>query len=295
MLSVRGYQMSLEYARNRPQGRLPGTNPAEPQVPIIEHADVKRMLLTQKAYSQGALGLMLYAARLIDDEKTAPTNEERVEAGKVLAFLTPIVKTWPSEWAQVSLHHGLQIHGGSGYTRDFEIELLYRDNRLNPIHEGTTGIQGIDLVGRKMRRENGESFALLARRIRTSITTARTTTNNRAADLSALAGAVEAALIAVESAATALLAKEDSIRALAWGTPMLFATGHLVIGWIWLEQAMAAINMGASGLIAEQSFVDSRVRCAQFFAETELPKIASWITEILADSDIVFGAQDNEF
>ena len=182
--------MALDYARDRAQGRHPGMNPADAQIPIIEHADVKRMLLTQKAYAQGALGLMLYAARLIDDEKTAPTAQAREEAGKLLAFLTPIVKSWPSEWAQVSLHHALQIHGGAGYTRDFEIELLYRDNRLNPIHEGTTGIQGIDLIGRKMRREQGESFAVLAERIKASIATARARH-----DLSKLAQDIEQALI----------------------------------------------------------------------------------------------------
>lgn len=290
MLAVRGYHMALDYARDRAQGRHPGMNPADAQIPIIEHADVKRMLLTQKAYAQGALGLMLYAARLIDDEKTAPTAQAREEAGKLLAFLTPIVKSWPSEWAQVSLHHALQIHGGAGYTRDFEIELLYRDNRLNPIHEGTTGIQGIDLIGRKMRREQGESFAVLAERIKASIATARARH-----DLSKLAQDIEQALIQVEAAVSAVLAKPDDAQALAWGTPMLFATGHLVIGWIWLEQAIAVLDQDAAGQIADRAFVTSRLRCARFFAKTELPKIAAWIGEILADSDIVFGAQDNEF
>jgi alkylation response protein AidB-like acyl-CoA dehydrogenase len=289
MLACRGYQMSLEYARTRTQGRHPGASPAEPQIPIIEHADVKRMLLTQKAYSQGALGLMLYAARLIDDEKTAPTQEERVEAGKVLAFLTPIVKTWPSEWGQASLHHALQIFGGAGYTRDFEIELLYRENRLNPIHEGTTGIQGIDLVGRKMRRENGESFALLAQRIRASIAA------GQANGLADIADKVALALEEVERAVAALLAKADNAQALAWGTPMLFAAGHLVIGWIWLEQAIAASRMDGSIAGIDDKFIAARLRCARFFALTELPKIASWTAEILADSSTVSGADPDEF
>lgn len=291
MLSCRGYLMSLDYARTRAQGRHPGTPPTEPQIAIIEHADVKRMLLTQKTYAQGALGLMLYAARLIDDEKTAPTAEERDEAGKVLAFLTPIVKSWPSEWAQAALHHGLQIHGGSGYTRDFEIEQLYRDNRLNPIHEGTTGIHGIDLVGRKMRREQGESFGLLTLRIRRSIVAARDMT----AEFAALGSQVETALCQVEKAFQALIDNPDNARALAYGTPALFAAGHLVIGWLWLEQAMAALRLGESGEIADENFVASRIRCARFFAETELPKISSWLGEILAGSDTVFSARNEEF
>jgi len=115
------------------------------QVVIADHADVKRMLLAQKAYSEGALALVLYSARLLDDELTAD-REAAEEAGNLLALLTPLTKSWPSEWAQRSLDLAIQIHGGAGYTRDFEVEQLYRDNRFEAIHEGTTGIQAIDLV-----------------------------------------------------------------------------------------------------------------------------------------------------
>ena len=146
MLACRGYQMSLDYARERTQGRHSGGGKG-PQVPIIEHADVRRMLLSQKAISQGAAGLVLYSARLVDDEKSATSAEERASASEKLALLTPVTKSWPSEWAQLSLHHALQIHGGAGYTRDFEVELLYRDNRLNPIHEGTTAFRARTLSG----------------------------------------------------------------------------------------------------------------------------------------------------
>lgn len=283
MLACRGYQMSLEYARQRRQGRHAGGG-AGPQVPIIEHADVRRMLLSQKAISQGALGLVLFSARLLDDETTAETPEQRARAAQLLALLTPVTKTWPSEWAQVSLHHALQIHGGAGYTRDFEIEQLYRDNRLNPIHEGTTGIQGLDLVGRKIRRDGGRAFAVLAGDIRSTAHAA-----TKIALLQDAARNVEAALTATERAVALLLAEPEEQRALAHATPFLFAFGHLVMGWLWLDQALAA-----AALREEQqgdfprALLDGRITACRFFAETELPKVALWLRPIENGSDIVY-------
>lgn len=291
MLACRGYLMSLDYARQRQQGRATGASSSDPQARIIEHADVKRMLLAQKAYSQGALGLLLFCARLIDEEKTAETAEERALAGQLLAFLTPIAKTWPSEWAQLSLHHALQIHGGAGYTRDFEIEQLYRDNRLNPIHEGTTGIQGIDLVGRKLRRDGGASFALLASRIRDSITHA----NAFSPGLKEVADRLDATLERVEEAVATLLREPENEHAMAQATPALFAIGHLVVGWLWLDQAGAAERMLAGSSAFEPAFLKGRIRACRFFAETELPMVMAWTAPILARSDIVLTTPEDEF
>ena len=195
----------------------------------------RRMLLTQRALTQGALGLVLYSARLLDDEKTAPTEEARAEAAALLSLLTPVTKTFPSEWMQTSLHLALQIHGGSGYTRDFEIEQLYRDNRLNPIHEGTTGIQGIDLVGRKIRKDKGQTFALLAGKVRTTIDRGKLSES-----LGTTAAQLDATLCEVETAVATLLDEAEETRALAHGTAFLYAFGHLVVGWLWLDQALAA-------------------------------------------------------
>ena len=290
MLANRGYQMSRDYALERLQGRVTGTSGGA-QVPIVEHADVRRMLLAQKAIAQGALGLVLFSARLLDDEKTAETQEERETAAALLALLTPATKTWPSEWAQLSLHHALQIHGGAGYTRDFEIELLYRDNRLNPIHEGTTGVQGLDLIGRKLRRDKGAAFALLAERIRATVSKVAPSSN-----LIASASAVEQALAAFEPAVAALIAEADDRKALAHGTPVLFSFGHLVVGWLWLEQAVAAQAMLDGGEAQfEVSFLKGRIRACRYFAETELPKVATWVGPILAGSDLVLAAPIDEF
>ncbi len=290
MLACRGYQMSLDYARERRQGRrVPGG--AGPQVPIIEHADVRRMLLAQKAFSQGALGLVLFSARLLDDENTAPTAAQRTRAAQRLALLTPVTKTWPSEWAQLSLHFALQIHGGAGYTRDFEVEQLYRDNRLNPIHEGTTGIQGLDLLGRKIRRDGGNAFAALATDIRSAIHAAK-----ERSILRDTARLLDEALVAIERTVKVLLAESDEQRALAHATPFLFAFGHLVVGWLWLDQATSAAAMREAGEDDfPQPFLDGRITACRFFAETELPKVAVWLRPIEDGSTLVHSIPTEQF
>jgi len=290
MLAYRGYLMSLDYARQRLQGRPPGSKDGA-QVAIIDHPDVRRMLLAQKAISQGALGLVLFSARLLDEETTAVLPEDCDSAGSLLALLTPVTKTWPSEWAQLSLHHALQIHGGTGYTRDFEIEQLYRDNRLNPIHEGTTGIQGLDLLGRKIRRDKGAAFLKLADRIRATISGITSRSALKAASRS-----LELALVALETAVEILIAEPDDLHALANGTPFLFAFGHLVVGWLWLEQGAAAAAMLARGDPAfDQAFLNGRIRTCRYFAEAELPKVAAWLQPVMEGSDLVLTAPNDEF
>src|SRR5690606_20512495 len=162
MLGYAGYLYSLNYARERPQGRRPdGKDPASAQVPIIEHTDVKRMLLMQKAYVEGAFDLGLYAARLTDDQQTADSEQERRNAGELLDLLTPIVKSWPSEFCLKANEQAIQILGGHGYTREYPVEQFYRDNRLNHIHEGNHGIQSLDLLGRELMQKKGAGVQLL--------------------------------------------------------------------------------------------------------------------------------------
>ena len=162
-LGYTGYLKSLEYARSRPQGR-PATakDPSTPQVPIIEHADVKRMLLAQKAYVEGGLALVLYCARLVDDQRQRPSPTRRPRSATLLLdILTPIAKSWPSQWCLEANSLAIQVHGGYGYTREYDVEQHYRDNRLNPIHEGTHGIQSLDLLGRKVIQRDGALLAEL--------------------------------------------------------------------------------------------------------------------------------------
>lgn len=289
MLAHRGYLMSLEYAQNRLQGRVEAS-PSSPQSPIIEHADVRRMLLAQKAISQGALALVLFSARLLDDEQTLNAATDREAAGRLLALLTPVTKTWPSEWAQVSLHHALQIHGGAGYTRDFEIEQLYRDNRLNPIHEGTTGIQGIDLVSRKLRRDKGAAFAVLAGRMRSTLDEAAIHQ-----DLRISARNLATSLDRFERTVQALIAEPDERRAAAHGAPVLFALGHLVVGWLWIDQALMAIRALAAGEASEAGFLRGRIRACRHFAENELPSVTVWLDPVLSGSSLASDMALDEF
>ena len=172
-LGYTGYLKSLEYARERPQGRpVLAKDPSTPQVPIIEHADVKRMLLAQKAYVEGGMALLLYCARLVDLQHSAESDEERDSVGLLLDILTPVGKSWPSQWCLEANNLAIQVHGGYGYTREYDVEQHYRDNRLNPIHEGTHGIQSLDLLGRKVTQRGGASLAALGDAVTATVATA---------------------------------------------------------------------------------------------------------------------------
>ena len=268
MLGLAGYYASLDYAKNRPQGRpvgKGGKDAGAPQVRLIEHADIKRMLLAQKAYGEGALALNLYCALLVDEQHTG-TPEAADEARLLLEVLTPIAKSWPSEWCLEANSLAIQIHGGYGYTRDFPVEQYWRDNRLNMIHEGTHGIQGMDLLGRKVLMEEGKGLQLLAARIQATIAKARPQPA-----LSAHADALAQALARVGAATKAAWATGEPTEALANAVPYMQAFGHVVLAWIWLELSLAA---GASKDEAHRAGVAG---ATTYFYHYELPKIDAWL------------------
>jgi butyryl-CoA dehydrogenase len=258
-LGYTGYLKSVEYARSRPQGRPPsGKDPAAPQVPIIEHADVRRMLLAQKAYVEGALALNLYCGRLVDEEKTGP---DPGRARLLLDVLTPIAKSWPSQWCLLANDLAIQVHGGYGYTRDYDVEQHYRDNRLNPIHEGTHGIQAQDLLGRKMLRDGGAGLRALVTEMASTAARAATAGGEAAAYGEQLAGACNR-LVEVT---TSLAGLGDPVVVLANASVYLEAAGHLVIAWIWLEQLLAVGDQ-------QGDFYDGKRHAARFFYRWELPR-----------------------
>uniref|UniRef100_UPI00261B6301 acyl-CoA dehydrogenase family protein n=1 Tax=Sphingomonas bacterium TaxID=1895847 RepID=UPI00261B6301 len=209
MLGLAGYLYSLDYARNRLQGRLPGgKDPESPQVPIIRHSDVKRMLMAQKAAVEGALALSFYCGLLLDLQKIAEPPAEERRLALLLDLLTPIAKSWPSEYCLEANKLAIQILGGYGYTRDYPVERFYRDNRLNHIHEGALGIQGLDLLGRKVRLENGAAMRTLFAEI-------ALTTDAASGLFDTEAGALGKACAALGAATDAALACEDIDRGLA--------------------------------------------------------------------------------
>jgi butyryl-CoA dehydrogenase len=274
MLGLAGYYASLDYAKSRPQGRpigASGKDASQPQVRIIEHSDVKRMLLAQKSYGEGALALELYCARLVDEQHTADAAAAD-EARLLLEVLTPIAKSWPSEWCLEANSLAIQVHGGYGYTRDFPVEQYWRDNRLNMIHEGSHGIQAMDLLGRKVLMENGRGMQLLAQRIQATCARAAKHPN-----LSAHAKALGEALGAVGSATKAAWATQNPHEALANAVPYMQAFGHTVLAWIWLDVALATI---AADPAASQSASQGRLGAAQFFYHYELPKIGAWLSVV---------------
>lgn len=279
-LAYRSYRLSVVYARERAQGRPVGVRLGAP-VPIITHPDVKRMLLTQKVYAEGALALCLYCARLVD-------RADDPESTLLLGLLTPVAKTWSSEYGLAACDLAIQIHGGYGYTRDFDVEQLWRDNRLNPIHEGTTGIQAIDLLGRKILRDDGQALAAFA--------AAMQGTRERASSIPALAprGAeLDRAWNAVLAALAALKDRAPA-KAMDNATPFLWAFGHLVMAWLWLEQGCAAAHLAGTGA-DERAFRDGKLRACHFFFETELPKIDTWLKSATSVSDLASAAQEEHF
>ncbi len=262
-LGYTGYLKALAYARTRPQGRpVTAKDPTAPPVPIIEHADVRRMLLTMKAYVEGGLGLVLYAARLADDEVTHPDPAERARAHRLLDVLTPIVKSWPAQWCLAANDLAIQVHGGYGYTRDYDVEQHYRDNRLNAIHEGTHGIQGLDLLGRKVAADGGAGFVLLVERITATLDEARARGGDLADDAAGLGRVLDRLATVTEK----LWSAGDVETTLAHSSTYLEVTGHVVVAWVWLQQALAAGETPGD-------LHDGKRHAAGWFLRTELPRV----------------------
>ena len=265
-----GYLYSLQYANERRQGRHPDQkDPTSPPVAIIEHADVRRMLLQQKCWVEGAELLGYYASLLVDHERD-PDEAVRRDSHLLLELLTPIVKAWGSEYSLKANELAIQILGGYGYTREYPVEQNYRDNRINPIHEGTNGIQALDLLGRKAMMHDGAALKLLMAKIAQTCAEAGHDDNLR--PLAEQLGA--AAKLAVEAtrAAGARMAAGDARLALANASHYMTALGHVVIGWMWLWKATVAART-APATDADRDFLAGKLQACRFFFATELPLV----------------------
>jgi len=267
MLGYAGYEASLDYARQRSQGRPitgSGKDASQPPVTLIQHADIKRMLLAQKSYVEGGLALELYCARLVDELNTGD-EAAAAQAGTLLEVLTPIAKSWPSEWCLEANSLAIQVLGGYGYTRDFPVEQHWRDNRLNMIHEGTHGIQGLDLLGRKVVMNGGAGLKLLATRIAATAEQA-----GQVEGLAEHANALAAALQGLGAATKSAWATGVPEEALANATPYLQAFGHVVLAWLWLDVALAASKQPGD-------LASGKLAAMRYFFAYELPKIDAWL------------------
>jgi len=280
--ALAGFQYSLDYAKERPQGRLPSCkDPLSPMVNIIEHADVKRMLLAQKAYAEGAHALVLYGSQLSDDETTATSQQEREHAHILLDFLTPIIKTWPSEYGPKANDLAIQVLGGHGYINEHPVEMFYRDNRLNPIHEGTTCIQSLDLLTRKVPMNNLAGYFATLAEIEKTIVIA--TSHN---DLSQYVEALESSLVLLKKTTSHMLSAmqtQNIDMVLANSVKYIELFGNIVVAWLWLKQGIVASKaLTKKPHIDDERFYLGKLQAVKYFYSFELPQIYHWSTILMS-------------
>jgi len=267
-LAYSGFAESLVYARERPQGRLPSAkDPLSPQVRLVEHADVRRMLLAQKSYAEGALALCLYASALFEDQHTHPDPLRRASAQLLLDVLTPVVKSWPARYGCLSNDLAMQVLGGAGYTREYPLEQLYRDQRLNPIHEGTEAIQALDLLGRKVVMQEGAAFQLLQATVLEDMQRA-----SEHPELKTHCQALQQALASLAHTTEILRTRQarEIDLALANATVYLDAFGRVVMGWLWLKQEVVALR-ALSTQPSFDAYLQGKLQAAAFYFAWELP------------------------
>lgn len=293
-IAYQGFNYSLDYARQRPQGRLPSCkDPLSPQIMLVDHADVRRMLLAQKAYAEGGLAMCLYASSLFEDQNTSPDAVQKERARLLLDLIIPAVKSWPSKYGCVSNDLAIQILGGAGYIREYPVEQLYRDQRLNPIHEGAEGIHGLDLLGRKVSMQGGAGFAILLEEVNNDLI--------KATDAGVPAELIHAVKIAVEllSQTTGVLleqVKQDVDRGMANATMYLDMFGRVIAAWIWLKQAIkAAPRIGQDIGHAETAFYSGKLQAARFYIEWELPAVRQLSDLLVSGNTVTFDMKDEWF
>ncbi len=279
------YYAALEYTKERPQGRkITSKDPTEPQMPIIEHADVKRMLLFQKAIVEGSLSLIFQCSKYTDLITVLEAGEEKEKNELLLEILTPIAKTYPSEMGVLSCSQGLQCLGGYGYCEEFPLEQYYRDVRIHPIHEGTTGIQGMDLLGRKMVMKNGKALFLYLEEVGSTITAAK-----EIAELAPHAEQLSEALELLKEVAQSLteIALKGEIEIfLADATLFLEFFGIIAIAWQWLLQALTAHEALAGASEGDEAdFYRGKLHTFRYFFEYELPKIGGLAVRLKNSGD----------
>jgi alkylation response protein AidB-like acyl-CoA dehydrogenase len=266
------YLNALNYARQRIQGRhlLQAMSPEAPAVPIIQHPDVRRMLITMKAYVEGMRSLLYYVCSLTDKRNTADSDQEKMRLQGMIDLLIPIAKGYISDRSQEVCNLGLQIYGGYGYTREYPQEQLVRDCRITQIYEGTNGIQAMDLLGRKLGLNQGKPVMDLLGEIQKTVAWAKET-----ADLRPLAEILEKALqrlgeVTMHLGATAMSPKV--LTAFAFANGLLETAGDVVMGWMLLwRSAVAASQLRNGAKKKDESFYQGQIKSAQFFIQTLLP------------------------
>ena len=290
------YYASLQYANERPQGRKLASdgkkNIEQSQSLIIEHPDVRRMLLLQKAVVEGSMSLVLLAAKYYDLESTAKSKEEKIKYNTLLEMIIPVVKTYPSEAGAYSVNNGLQVLGGYGFCSDFILQQYYRDIRISSIYEGTTGIQSQDLLGRKITMNNGEGLKLLLNEILTTVAKA-----NNHPELKPYADSISEKIKLSEKVLTSLMPhalKGDFEKYLADASIFMEFFSLIIVAWNWLEIATDSQEALFNGdKKYSEIFYNSKIETMKYFFDYELPKTVSH-SEILMNPSSVTIKKDEE-
>ena len=296
-IAMAAYRTSLQYAKERPQGRkLTSTgkkDPSDKQALIIEHPDVRRMLLLQKSIVEGSLSLVLLASKYYDIIHSTENPEEKEKYNLLLEIIIPIVKTFPSEAGSLSVNTGLQVLGGYGFCTDFSLQQYYRDIRISSIYEGTTGIQSQDLLARKVPLQNGKALALLVDEIMQTIALA-----SKHEELKPYAEALSSTLQLSQKILQKLMPfamKGNYERYLSDANLFMEYMSIVVLSWLWLEMALnSKEKIATNDLKYDKIFYESKIHTMKFYFKYELPKTTS-LSESLMSDEVLTIKKDIEY
>ena len=285
-IAMAAYRTSLQYANERPQGRkLSGDgkkNPSEKQSLIIEHPDVRRMLLLQKAIVEGSLSLVMLASKYQDILSTATSKEEKEKYHLLLETIIPIVKTYPSEAGAEAVDNGLQVLGGYGFCTDFSLQQYYRDIRIFALYEGTTGIQSQDLLGRKVTIENGKGLQLLYAEILITIIAA--SNDEYLKPYAIILGDKLKLSEKILGHLMPFAMKGNYERYLADANLFMEYLSIVVLGWLWLEMAVdAKRELENADRKYSENFYESKIHTMKFYFKYEVPKTNSLAESLMSD------------
>ncbi|MEY3944275.1 MAG: Acyl-CoA dehydrogenase, partial [Pseudomonadota bacterium] len=283
------YQNALAYAKDRVQMRsLTGVKaPAQPADPIIVHPDVRRMLLTAKAYAEGGRALACYASLLLDKEQHHPDPDVREESAQLLALLTPIVKAFITDNGFDAAVQCQQVYGGHGFIKEWGMEQFVRDARINMIYEGTNTIQSLDLLGRKVLGNNGATLKLFGAQVE-SFVRANMADPRMAEFVRPLADLGQKLTQLTAEVGYKGLRNADEVGAAA--VDYLRVAGHMVLGYFWARMARVALDKMAQAQAAAQKpdpLYLGKVQTARFYFARLMPETASLIRRIRAGSEVL--------
>jgi len=293
-IATAAYNASLNYAKERPQGRKLSSdgkkNPDEKPSLIIEHPDVRRMLLLQKSMSEGSMSLVFLAAKYYDLENTAETDEERYKYKTLLDMIIPVAKTYPSEAGNISVSNGIQVLGGYGFCSDFILQQYYRDIRISSIYEGTTGIQSQDLLGRKITMDNGRGLELLTKEILKTISQA-----NKQDELEIYAKKLSEKIDLTQKVLNKLMPlalKGDYERFLADASIFMEFFSLIIVSWNWLDIGITAKNQLEKNHY-DSALLKGKLEAMKYFFSYELPKTTGLAEILMNTSEITIKKQED--